>query len=117
MTPATWAIADGAVRELAPRALDELGHADEAARLRALERLSNPRFAGEAVSALGVMFDRLRELSTRECRTAVTVAEWALGVAMAAERGNEGLVTRRAESLRGLVTSVLDTAREEAPGR
>src|SRR5690606_24543464 len=30
---------------------------------------------------------------------------------------DEGLVTRRAESLRGLVTSVMDTARSDAPGR
>src|SRR5690606_23618066 len=106
--------ADRAVRELAPSALEALGYREEAARLRALDEITSSRLAGEAVSALSAMLDRLREASTREDRRAVVVAEWALGVAMAAERGAKGLVTRRAESLRGLV---LDTARREAPGR
>lgn len=117
MTPADWDLADVAVRDLAPRALDALGYREEAARLRALDEITSSRLAGEAVSALSAMLERLREASTREDRRAVVVAEWTLGVAMAAERECHRLVASRAETLARQMNRMFDAAREEAPGR
>lgn len=106
MNPETWAIADRAVRELAPRAFDAIGCRDEAGRLRALDPIADSRTAGEAVSATMSLLRRLRPLAFG-CRHAVAVGDWALAVAYAAERGREGLVCKRAAELELRVEAVL----------
>lgn len=106
LSPSTWATADRAVRELAPRALDALGCRDQAAILRALEPLVDKRTAGDAAHAAGKILDQLRPVAIKR-RHAMQIGDWAHSVAYAAERGREGVVLKRAASLEALVDAVL----------
>lgn len=102
LTPSTWASVDHAVRDVVPRALDALRCGRAAAALRALAPIVDSQTASAAVSA--VMSARSEALSIS---IALELCEWTLGVAYAAQHGNERFVRRRAARLKESVDAVL----------
>lgn len=116
MTPADWQIADRAVRELAPSALEVLGYKTEASELRKLQPIADKTSALAAVFEMDPMLRHVRATTTREDVTALVIAEGAYGVASAAWLGNTKFVAMRADRLAKVATPILQGA-DMAPGR
>lgn len=86
-----WPTADHAVREIAPRVLEEAGYAYEASELRRLSPVDNQLNAEAACHVTLGLLDRLRgPMSAR----AHALVEHTMSVAFAASRGQRGAVSR-----------------------